>query len=146
MTAALRTQEVVQKIKEHLPGAAVEASEGYILVGTESLFQVAEFLKTAPALEFDYLSWLTGVDFIDYIELVYQLVSLKHNHRLLLKARCPGREAPAAPSLVPLWRGADFQEREVYDLLGVSFSGHPNMKRMFLWEGFEGHPLRRDYL
>jgi NADH:ubiquinone oxidoreductase subunit C len=64
---------------------------------------------------------------------------------LVLKTACP-REGAEVSSLVELWRGADFQEREVYDLMGIRFSGHPNLKRILLWEGFEGHPLRKDYL
>jgi NADH-quinone oxidoreductase subunit C len=64
----------------------------------------------------------------------------------VLKARCYDRENPVLPSVVGLWRTADFQEREIYDLLGISFTGHPNLKRIALWEGFEGHPLRKDFL
>jgi NADH:ubiquinone oxidoreductase subunit C len=64
----------------------------------------------------------------------------------VLKTRCNDREQPVVPSVISVWQGADFQEREIYDLLGIRFAGHPNMKRIFLWEGFKGHPLRRDYL
>ncbi|MEE9399093.1 MAG: NADH-quinone oxidoreductase subunit C, partial [Dehalococcoidales bacterium] len=64
----------------------------------------------------------------------------------VFKIRCYQRNNPVLPSLVGLWQGADFQEREIYDLMGIKFDGHPNMKRIVLWEGFEGHPLRKDYL
>jgi len=64
----------------------------------------------------------------------------------VVKTRCYDRENPTVSSVVGLWQGADFQEREIYDLLGIKFDGHPNMKRIFLWEGFQGHPLRKDYL
>ena len=74
------------------------------------------------------------------------LNSLEHNHSLVLKARCHDREDPALPSVVGLWQGADFQEREIYDLMGIRFEGRQNLKRIFLWEGFQGHPLRKDYL
>ena len=67
-------------------------------------------------------------------------------HTAIIKARVYGREAPSLPSVYHVWRGADLQEREVWDLMGVRFEGHPNMKRILLWEGFEGHPLRKDYL
>ena len=86
------------------------------------------------------------MDYYDYFEVVYQLTSMKHNHSLVLKTRCYDRINPVVPSVVRLWRGADFQEREVYDLMGISFEGHPNLKRIALWQGFEGHPLRKDYL
>jgi NADH:ubiquinone oxidoreductase subunit C len=83
---------------------------------------------------------------MDYFEVVYHLISLEHNHSLVLKTRCYDRDKPVVPSVVNLWRSADFQEREVYDLMGIIFDGHPNLKRLLLWEGFVGHPLRRDYL
>ena len=64
----------------------------------------------------------------------------------MVKAKVYGRSEPSLPSVVPVWKGADLQEREGYDLMGVVFEGHTNLKRLLLWEGFEGHPLRRDYL
>ena len=78
--------------------------------------------------------------------MVYHLTSIEHNHSLVLKTRCYSRDNPTLPSVVGLWRGADFQEREIYDLLGISFEGHPNLRRIALWEGFDGHPLRKDFL
>jgi NADH-quinone oxidoreductase subunit C len=116
------------------------------VVNKESLFAVASYLKTTPGLDFDYLTAITAVDYYDYFEVIYQLTSLQHNHSLVVKTRCYGRDNPTLPSVVSLWRGADFQEREIYDLFGISFDGHPNLKCIFLWEGFQGHPLRKDYL
>ena len=113
---------------------------------SESVLDVIKFLKTNQELDFDYLTHITAVDYYDYFELVYQLTSIKRNHSLVLKARINGRENPAVPSIVSLYQGADFQEREIYDLMGISFEGHPNLKRIALWQGFEGHPLRKDYL
>jgi NADH-quinone oxidoreductase subunit C len=146
VTLVLQTQKVAQQIAERFPDAVVEVSKSAIVVKRESLFQVAQFLKDTPGLDFDYLTSITGVDYLNYLETVYLLTSMKHNHSLVLKARCYDRENPVVPSVVSLWRGADFQEREIYDLMGISFSGHPNMKRIFLWDGFQGYPLRRDYL
>mgnify|MGYP006269476605 CR=1 FL=1 len=145
MTKALIGQEVARRIGERVPQSVVETSQSWVLVRPETVFQVAQFLKNAPGLEFDYLTCLTGADYLDYLEVVYILTSMKHNHSVVLKTRCT-REKPEVPSVVEVWRGADYQEREVYDLLGIRFVGHPNMKRLFLWEGFQGHPLRRDYL
>jgi NADH-quinone oxidoreductase subunit C len=76
---------------------------------------------------------------------VYHLVSIEHNHDIILKTRLIDREKPTLASVVNLWKGADFQEREIYDLFGISFTGHPNLKRIFLWEGFQGYPLRKDF-
>lgn len=143
MTTALSGREIADRVNQRF-AEAVELCDGLCLwVKRENLVEVARFLK--DELELDYLANLTAVDCWDYLEVVYNLVSLKNNHSLVLKARCP-RQDPQVPSVVGLWKGADLQEREVYDLMGVSFPGHPNMKRVLLWEGFEGHPLRKDYL
>lgn len=146
MTIALNGEEVAKKITEVVPGSVAAADKMAVVVGSKSLYQVAEFLKNTSGLDFDYLNDLTAVDYLDYFEVVYHLTSLKHNHSLVLKTRCYEREKPIVPSVVSLWRAADFQEREVYDLMGITFEGHPNLKRLLLWEGFAGHPLRRDYL
>ena len=146
MTVALSGSEVAKQIVKHFPEVVSEANKRAVVVKSESLFEVAEYLKNSPELDFDYLTSITAVDYYDYFELIYQLVSLKHNHSLVLKTRCYDRDKPTIPSVVSLWRGADFQEREIYDLMGISFEGHPNLKRIVLWQGFEGHPLRKDYL
>ena len=146
MTVALSGKEIAAKLEEQFPGSIIESSQNNLVVKSESLLEVATFLKTTPGLDFDYLTSITAVDYYDYFEVVYHLTSIKHNHSLVVKTRCYGRDNPVVPSVVSLWRGADFQEREIYDLMGISFSGHPNLKRIFLWEGFQGHPLRKDYL
>ncbi len=146
MTIALSGREIAAQIEQHLPKAVIKPSETDIVIRSDSLFKVARFLKETPGLDFDYLASITSSDYLDHFEVIYHLVSIKHNHSLILKTHCYDRDNPSVPSVVELWRGADFQEREVYDLMGVAFSDHPNLKRILLWEGFEGHPLRRDYL
>ena len=146
MTTALSGKEVGAKLDDKFPGSIVESSQDSLLVNSEFLLPVATYLKDTPRLDFNYLTSVTAVDYLDYFEIVYHLTSLEHNHSLVMKTRCYGRDNPRLPSVVSLWRAAEFQEREAYDLLGISFDGHPNMKRIFLSEGFEGHPLRRDYL
>ena len=146
MTKQLAGSEVAKRIGEQLPGAIIGHDNSAILVESNSILEVCRYLNQTAGLDFDYLVNLTGVDYLDYLEVVYHLASLKHNHSLVLKTRCHDREQPAVPSVTSVWQGADFQEREAYDLLGIRFEGHPNMKRIFLWEGFQGYPLRRDYL
>ena len=146
MTTALPTREIARQITERYPNAVIETGDTTILIKGESLLDVATFLKDTPELEFDYLTHITAIDYYDYFEVVYQLTSIKHNHSLLVKTRCYGRDNLSLPSVVSLWRGADYQEREIYDLMGITFAGHPNMKRIVLWQGFQGHPLRKDYL
>lgn len=146
MTVALNPEDLATRITASVPGAVISFDTQSVIVTDTSLYKVAEFLKKTQGLDFDYLNDLTAVDYIEYFDVVYHLSSLEHNHSAVIKARCMGRDNLSVPSVVSLWRSADFMEREVFDLLGITFTGHPNMKRLFLWEGFEGHPLRRDYL
>ena len=146
MTVAISGKEIAGQIEEKFPDSVVESSEGSLVVKSDSLLPVLTFLKDNDTLKFDYLNYITAVDYFSYFEVVYQLTSLEHNHTVIIKTRCYGRENPAVPSVIGLWQAADFQEREIYDLMGIKFEGHPNLKRIFLWEGFPGHPLRKDYL
>jgi len=146
MTVALSGKEIADKLEEQFPGSIVESSQDSLVVDSEFLLKVATSLKDTPDLDFNYLVAITAVDYYDYFEVVYRLTSLEHNHSLVVKTRCYERVNPVLPSVVSLWRGAELQEREIYDLMGISFEEHPNLKRLFLWQGFKGHPLRKDYL
>jgi len=145
MALALPATEISAKLEAQFPGSVVESSGNTIVIKPESTLQIASFLKNTPDFDFDYVSFITAVDYNTYFELVYYLISLKHNHTLTLKTRCTDRENPSVPSVNSLWKGADYQEREVYDLMGIRFEGHPNLKRILLWEGFQGYPLRKDF-
>ena len=146
MTVSLNGQEVAKKIAPLFPESVSATDKTTVIVDSKYLYPVAEYLKNTPDFDFDYLVNLTSIDYVDYFEIVYNLVSIKHNHSMVLKTRCYDRDNPTVPSVYNLWRTADYQEREIYDLMGIKFDGHPNLKRLFLWEGFPGHPLRRDYL
>jgi NADH-quinone oxidoreductase subunit C len=146
MTLALSGKEIARQIEKRFAGSVVGSTADSLLVEAESLLEIAAYLKSTRGLDFDYLNAVTAVDYLDYFEVIYQLTSLRRNHSLVLKTRCYVRDNPTLPSVVSLWQGADFQEREIYDLFGISFEGHPNLKRIVLWEGFEGHPLRKDFL
>jgi NADH-quinone oxidoreductase subunit C len=146
MTVCLNGEDVAKKIANVFPDSVTASDKKAVIVNSKSLYQVAEYLKNTAEFDYNYLANLTSADYMDYFEIVYNLVSLNHNHSLTLKTRCHDREKPSVPSVVSLWRTADYQEREIYDLMGITFTGHPNMKRLLLWEGFPGHPLRRDYL
>jgi len=146
MTVAVNTEETGKRIAEAIPGSVVSSDKGSLIVDSKALAQVADFLKNTPGMEFDYLTVLTAADYLDYFEVVYRLVSLKNNQSLILKTRVYGRENLSLPSVTPVWRAAYYQEREIFDLLGIKFEGHPDLRRLLLWEGFNGHPLRRDYL
>lgn len=102
-------------------------------------------IKNFPDVPCDFLHNLTAVDWTDSMEVVYQLTSLKGPQRMRVKAAID-RDHPVIDSVTGIWRGANFLEREVYDMFGVRFKGHPNLKRIYMWEDFEGHPLRKDYV
>ena len=146
MTVALSGEEVAAKLEQQFPASIVESNRDSVFVKSEDLFDLISFLNKSPEYEFNYLSGITSVDYFDFFEVVYHLVSMVHNHTLVVKTRCYGRENLSVPSIVSIYQAANFQEREIYDLMGISFEGHPNMKRLFLWDGFKGHPLRKDYL
>ena len=145
-TKELIGSEVAATIEQQIPGAVVESADGCIVVERMSIAAVMRFLKTADDFDFSYLNNLTAVDNLDHFEVIYHLTSFAHKHMLCVKTRVDGRENLEVPSVTSVWQGADFQEREVYDLLGIRFAGHPNLKRIALWDGFEGHPLRKDFL
>jgi NADH-quinone oxidoreductase subunit C len=145
MTVALSAGDIVARLAEKFPGSLEEAGKDSILVKPESLLSVLSYLRDADEFKLEYFNYVTAVDYYTYYEVVYQLTSLEHNHSLIIKTRTYDRENPSVPSVISLWQGADFQEREVYDLMGITFDGHPNLKRIFLWEGFDGHPLRKEF-
>ena len=129
-----------------IPGAAVESTQTDVWVLPEHMLPVAQLLKDDPAFDFSFLNALSAVDYVEYFEMVYHLLSLRRNASLVVKSRVYGRDDPVIDSVYSVWKGADLQEREVWDLMGIHFEGHPNMKRVLLWEGFPGHPLRKDFL
>jgi NADH-quinone oxidoreductase subunit C len=146
MTALLSGKKVAEKIEQQFPSSVIESTENSLIVKKESLFNLISFLKTTPEFDLSFLNCITAIDYFDYFEVVYHLTSMEHNHSLVMKTRCYSRDNLAVPSITSLYEGANPQEREIYDLMGISFEGHPNLKRIFLWEGFQGHPLRKDFL
>ena len=136
---------------ERLP-AAVCATHAYLgdataLVDAEQIVEVLSLLRDAPELAFEMLTDVTCVDYVGEeprFEVVYHLYSVAKNHRVRIKARVGGA-SPELPSAVELYPSANWMEREVWDLYGVRFRGHPDLRRILLYDGFEGHPLRKDY-
>jgi NADH-quinone oxidoreductase subunit C len=144
MTVALSAREIITQLGAKFPGMVEEAGANAVLVKSDALAGVAEYLKTGEGIKFDYFNYVTAIDYYSYFEVVYQVTSTESNRSIVFKTRCT-RENPTVPSVVKVWQGADFQEREIWDLFGIKFEGHYNMKRIFLWEGFEGYPLRKDF-
>ena len=143
---SLAGPDLAQRLTAAFPDAVRENDGEAVWISPDSLPEVTAFLRDDPALDFKFLNSISAVDFIEYFDVVYHLTSIQRQHTAVLKTRLYGRESLSLASVYHLWRGADFQEREIWDLMGIYFEGHPNMKRIMLWEGFEGHPLRKDFL
>ncbi len=144
---------ILEKIKEKFLDDVLETSdlrgELVAVVNKETIYDLLKFLKNDPALDFNVLMDLTAVDYLwqsrtPRFDVVYHLFSLSKNHRVRIKAGVDEKE-PVIDSAVDLWPVADWFEREVWDMFGIKFKGHPNLKRIMMYEGFQGHPLRKDY-
>ncbi len=143
---AMSGQDLAERLGEAIQDSVEQWDTGAVWVKPSRIQDVALFLRDDPSTDFQFLNAITAVDYVEYFELVYHLTSFQLQHTGVVKSRVYGREALSVPSVYQVWRGADFQEREVWELMGLHFEGHPNMKRIMLWEGFDGHPLRKDYL
>ncbi|MYA51706.1 MAG: NADH-quinone oxidoreductase subunit C [Chloroflexi bacterium] len=146
MTTATAGNALAESLRSPFPDAVVESDESAVWIEPSAIADVCAFLRDDPAHDYQMLGSLTAVDYVEYFEVVYHLTSLSRNATAILKARVYGRDDVSLPSVTGVWRGATLQEREAWDLMGVGFDGHPNLKRILTWEGFQGHPLRRDYL
>jgi NADH/F420H2 dehydrogenase subunit C len=136
-------------VRQKFADAIIEsgAADGAIVlkIKPESIVDICRFLKDTPELQFDYPASITGIDHKDRIELIYHLTSISKGGKVTLRTDLD-REKTEIDSVFPVWKGSDWQEREIYDLLGVNFKGHPELRRILLPEGWEGHPLRKDYV
>lgn len=142
-----QTTVVAENLEARFPGIVKKDErkgyEGYIVEASH----LVEFARTVrDELGYDYLSSVTGVDYLPegHMEVVYHAYKTTGGPALVFKVQVP-RDNPVVPSLVPVYPGADFQEREAWDLLGIKFAGHPDLRRILMWEGFHGHPLRKDW-
>ena len=146
MIRQLNSNEIIKLLGKDFDSQSIDESKNELYVSADQLTNVCSILKNTKQASFDLLTCISGVDYVEYFQVVYHLTSTIHKHSCVLKVNLFGRSDLVCPSDYEFWQGADFQEREIWDLLGIYFEGHPNMKRIFLWDGFEGHPLRRDYL
>ena len=142
----LEGSAVALRLREALPDAVTEVTSEWVEVQPARVAEVLRWLRDDAALDAAQLSSLCAVDRHDHFEIVYHLQSLDQNHQVVIKARVYEHEAASLPSVYPVYKGALLQEQEVYDLMGVRFEGNPQMRRLFLWEGYPGHPLRKDFL
>lgn len=139
--------ELKTAIEQQLPGVTLAVEAGALVVEPKDLAAVGRCLKESERFRLDYLANVTAVDYPpERMDVVYHLYSMAQKHGpLALKVKLP-RAKPVVASVTPIWRAAEFQEREVYDLYGVVFEGHPDLRRILMWDEFEGHPMRKDYV
>jgi NADH:ubiquinone oxidoreductase subunit C len=109
------------------------------------IHELAKQLKENPETNFDFLFCQTGVDYGDSLGVVYHIESIKYRHSLVLKTKIANRETPVIESVYDIWKAAEYHEREIYDLLGIKFRNHPDLRRFFLDESW-GYPLRKDFV
>lgn len=133
------------------PGQDLQFSEDgsqflTVTVPPETSHELMRNLKGAPETRFDYLFCLTGVDLGKELGVIYHLESTFHRHMLVVKVQAAERDSPILDSVTDIWPGANFHEREIFDFFGIRFRNHPNLKRLFLTEDWEGFPLRKDYV
>lgn len=117
-----------------------------ILVKPENLYDLMLQLKSNQETNFDYLFCLSGVDWGKELGVVYHLESTTYRHVIVVKVQTEDRENPTFDSVCSIWKTAEFHEREAFDFFGIKFNGHPNLKRLFLTEDWDGFPLRKDYV
>jgi NADH-quinone oxidoreductase subunit C len=159
-----------EAILQHFPDIVWEEATKSLIVSPDQIVEVVTWLKEHKMFRLDYLSCVSGVDYMeselktkarnaegkmeviitkipDKMEVVYHFYSMeKKNGPLVIKQRVLTRENPVVTSLTPLYRGAELMEREVYDLYGIHFTGHPDLRRILMWDEFEHYPMRKDYV
>jgi NADH-quinone oxidoreductase subunit C len=164
MTSAEIIAALEQKFGERIKSKKADAIDPFVMVDAADLVEVCRYLRDDSALKFDLLNCVSGVDYFEpdpkkapkagfepHLEVVYHMSSYAHNHRFVLKVSLPRwkndkpGELPEIPTVTGLWRTADWHEREVYDMCGIWFTGHPDMTRILLSDDWVGYPLRKDY-
>ncbi len=150
--AGLNPKDVAEKIKEQFPDQVIEVTEfrdqSSVIVKRDQIITILKHLHDDPLLSFDHLQDLTAVDYLKKkdirFEVVYNLYSTKYRHQIRIRAQVPESDTKIN-SVVPIWAGANWHERECYDMFGIVFTGHPDLRRILMPEDWEGYPLRKDY-
>jgi NADH-quinone oxidoreductase subunit C len=164
MTSADIIAILEEKFGGRIKSKKLDTLDPFVVIEPADLLEVCRFLRDDPRLSFEFLNCISGVDYLEldpkkaskagfepHMEVVYHFSSFTHRHRFVLKLMLPRWKdnkqgaLPEVLSVTPLWRTADWHEREVYDLSGVWFTGHPDLRRILTAEDWVGHPLRKDY-
>lgn len=144
----MTNEELKLTLSQYFPSIAYEETGEFlnILIPSEELFPLMKKLSVKNEYSFDYLFCLTCVDWKTHLTMVYHLLSKKHKHTIVIKAKISDCNNPQIETVSSLWKTANFHEREVYDLFGVKFINHPDLRRILLDESWEGYPLRKNYV
>lgn len=145
MTSSEVIKEIESKFPDIVKSTEQEGLEPFITVNSDSIIEVCNYLKLEKNLDFTSLVCISGVDFEDKMEVVYQLHSLRHNHSITIKVELP-RDNPSVPSVSMIWKAANWYEREAFELYGINFEDHPDLRRLLLPDDWEGYPLRKDHV
>lgn len=147
MTAAdVPLQQILHRFDSRIHVDKMVTDTPCVIVGPDDLVELCFYLRDDEVLQFDFMADICGVDFLPdtpRYQLVYQLYSIPKNWRLRIK--CPLNDPPVAPTITPVWTTANWHEREAWDMYGINFKGHPDLRRIYMWEEYDGFPMRRDY-
>ncbi len=144
----MTNDELKNSISSLVPSTVFDETGEFLtaIVPLENFLPLMTELRSKSELEFDFLFCLTCIDWKDHLMMVYHLLSKTHKHQLVVKAKITDRNDANIETVCHIWRTAEFLEREVFDLFGVNFTNHPDMRRIFLDDDWEGYPLRKDYV
>lgn len=144
----MEKEELKELILSIIPEAEIETDKQFLNVTVESgqIHKLAEFLKNTEETAFDYLFCESATDFTDHFMMAYHLDSTKHRHEIVLKTKIEDRENPVIDSVCDIWIGAEYHEREIFDLFGIRFNNHPDLRKIFLDNDWVGFPMRKDYV
>lgn len=137
-------EEVSKQAVEHAEINPLSLSMPTLIISKQHWYRCAEVLKNHEQLKLTYLRSMAGADLETHMEVIYHLTCIERNTDYCFKVKTD-RDTPSVPSVTSIWPAANWNEREIYDLLGIQFPGHPNLKRIMMPDDWEGHPLRKDY-
>jgi NADH-quinone oxidoreductase subunit C len=146
---SLTLKQVYERLRAKFPqgvtGVVECAGDPYAVIPAAAIVDVCKYLRDDPELRFELCSSISGTDDTVDFWVVYHLYSVAKNHRAVLKVKAEPRDNPSVPSVVGVWKAADWHEREAFDMYGIVFEGHPDLRRILLPEDWPGYPLRKDY-
>ncbi len=144
MDSASLLDIIEEEFKEKILESSITDLNTFVVVDAKDLVELSLFLKNDERMKFDFLRTLTGVDKLDWMESIFVVYSYELKHQLMVKVELD-RKKPSLPTVSHIWKAANWYEREMFDLFGINYEGHPNLRRLMMPDDWVGHPLRKDY-